>query len=64
MLNDNRMRCDSCTLATINDAVCHEHGCRNSRSRWDKSEQRWIKQRECRECGYQIDANDPCCKED
>lgn len=56
-----RITCDSCQLARINGVVCHETGCRNSRSRWDAESGEWIKQRECFECGCTVDADDPCC---
>lgn len=55
------MHCDQCEMLSINGVPCHETGCPNSRSRWDG--ERWIKQRECFECGCAIDADEPCCSE-
>ena len=53
------MSCDSCEMLSINGIACHERGCRNIGARWDG--EGWIKQRECFECGYSRDADDPCC---
>jgi len=56
-----RVNCDQCEMLSINGIPCHEQGCPNSNSRWDADSQSWIKQRECRECGGTVDADDPCC---
>lgn len=57
----SRIKCDSCQMLSIQGVPCHETGCPNSGSRWDAESQSWIKQRECRECGNTVDADDPCC---
>lgn len=54
-------KCDQCESIVINGLHCHEHGCPNSRSRYDAESGQWIKQRECFTCGYEVDADDPCC---
>ena len=56
-----RLYCDQCELLAINGVACHETGCPNQHARWDKASQEWIKTRECFECGYRVDADDPCC---
>jgi len=52
-------RCDQCEAAMINGIFCHETGCPNTHARYDDGE--WIKTRLCDECGYRVDADDPCC---
>jgi hypothetical protein len=54
--------CDRCQMLSINGIACHETGCSNMGSRWDGST--WIKQRECRVCGYTCDADAECCESD
>lgn len=56
------MRCDSCEMLSINGLPCHEMGCPNRTAKWRDGE--WIKQRTCFTCGYEVDANDPCCDAD
>jgi len=60
----SRISCDSCELASINGVLCHETGCRNQGARWDAESGLWIKQRTCFDCGYRVDAEDPCCSAD
>lgn len=55
------VRCDQCNMVAINGVACHETGCINTNSRYDASEDRWIKQRKCFECGCTVDADDWCC---
>ncbi len=57
-----RFRCDQCEAAMINGVFCHETGCPNRNSRYDRESDTWIKQRECFECGCTVDADDPCCQ--
>lgn len=64
MLFDKPMRCDQCEMVSINGVPCHEHGCPNRSSRYDRETGEWIKQRECRECGSTVDIDDPCCSEE
>lgn len=45
----------------INGVFCHETGCPNSHSRYDRESDTWIKQRKCFECGCTVDADDLCC---
>ena len=56
-----RISCPDCQLVSINGVVCHERGCPNSKSRYDRDTETWIKQRTCFHCGFEVDANDPCC---
>ena len=56
------MRCDQCEALMINGIFCHETGCPNTHSRYDAEDDRWIKQRECRECGCTVDADEECCQ--
>lgn len=58
------MRCDRCEMLSINGVACHEIGCPNSRSRWDREDEQWVKQRECFHCGCTVDEDDPCCAGD
>lgn len=64
MTTKHRMTCDQCEMVSINGVPCHEHGCENTHSRWDAHTGEWIKQRECFDCGYTVDADDPCCSAD
>lgn len=57
-----KMKCDQCLMAMINGKPCHEHGCPNSKSRWDPESGEWIKQYKCFTCGYLVDHDDPCCR--
>jgi len=54
--------CDQCEAAIINGVFCHETGCPNTHSRYDKESGEWIKTRKCFECGFTVDANEPCCQ--
>jgi hypothetical protein len=56
-----RIKCDQCNLMRINGHIVHEGGCPNDGARWDAEQGDWIKQRECFECGQEVDADDPCC---
>jgi hypothetical protein len=56
-----RVSCDQCEMAAINGVPCHEHGCPNANARWDEESGRWVRQRKCRECGFDVDEDDPCC---
>lgn len=56
-----RINCDQCSALMINGVFCHETGCPNERSRYDAESQTWIRQRECFDCGYTVDVDDPCC---
>jgi hypothetical protein len=56
-----RVRCDQCEMLSINGTATHETGCPNQNSRWDADRQDWVKQRRCAECGFDVDADDPCC---
>ena len=58
-----KVRCDQCEMVSINGTACHEHGCPNSSANWDRETQEWVLQRECRDCGLTIDADDFCCQE-
>ena len=58
-----RLHCDQCEMLSINGYPCHETGCPNANSRWDRNAQQWVKQRTCFDCGCTIDADDPCCSE-
>ncbi len=53
------MNCGQCEMLSINGVPCHERGCPNMGARWDG--ERWIKQRECFECGCTVDADAECC---
>lgn len=55
------LSCDQCNMLSIQGVPCHETGCPNMSARWDEESQNWVKQRECRECGMTVDADDPCC---
>jgi hypothetical protein len=55
------MRCDSCEAMMINGHFCHETGCPNTRSRYDRESDTWIPQRTCFLCGFTVDKDDPCC---
>lgn len=57
----DRVSCDQCEMLSIQGVPCHETGCPNQNARWDRESQSWVKQRECRECGSTVDADDPCC---
>jgi hypothetical protein len=56
-----RIHCNQCQMLSINGVACHEIGCPNTGARWDRVNDCWIKQRECRDCGCTVDADDPCC---
>src|SRR5208283_1886850 len=56
-----RVRCDQCEMLSINGTATHETGCPNQNSRWDADRQDGVKQRRCAECGFDVDADDPCC---
>jgi hypothetical protein len=56
------VHCDRCAMLSINGIACHEIGCANMGARWDGDT--WIKQRECRVCGYTCDADSACCESD
>lgn len=56
-----RLGCDQCQMMSIQGVPCHETGCPNSGARWDEDRGDWVRQRECRECGSTVDADDPCC---
>jgi hypothetical protein len=59
-----RITCNECDLVSINGLPCHEHGCPNVNARWDAADGEWIKQYECRECGFTVDRNVGCdCQE-
>ena len=53
--------CDQCQMLSINGVACHETGCPNQNSRWDKENRAWVKQRKCFDCGCTVDASDPFC---
>lgn len=55
------MHCHDCEMLSINGVPCHEHGCPNSRSRWDDDSCEWVRQRKCFTCGYTVDEDDECC---
>ena len=55
------MRCDQCEILSINGLPCHVTGCPNANARWDADSSQWVKQRKCFDCGYTVDADDPCC---
>lgn len=58
------MKCDQCKALMINGVFCHESGCPNRNSVWNEERGRWIKQRECRECGCTIELGEVCdCQE-
>ena len=48
-------------MLAINGVACHEIGCPNMGARWDRESDCWIKQRECLECGFTVNADDACC---
>jgi hypothetical protein len=56
-----RMGCDQCQMMNINGVPCHEQGCPNMGARWDAENGMWVPQRECFECGMEVDEDDPCC---
>ncbi len=59
------MRCDQCQMATINGLPCHEHGCSNRNSRWDRwagESGQWVKQFACPVCGFRADVGTTCCE--
>jgi hypothetical protein len=56
-----RLSCDQCEMLAINGVPCHERGCPNMGARWDSERGEWVKQRECFECGMDVDYDDPCC---
>jgi hypothetical protein len=56
-----RMGCDQCQMMQIQGVPCHEQGCPNMGARWDSENGMWIPQRECFECGMEVDEDDPCC---
>lgn len=55
------MKCDQCAALRINGVFCHETGCPNTDSRYDRKTGTWIKQRTCFICGYECDLDSPCC---
>lgn len=55
------MKCDQCEMLSIQGVACHERGCPNMGSRWDKETETWVPQRDCRECGRTVDLYDACC---
>ncbi len=55
-----RVSCDQCEMLSINGVACHERGCPNIGARWDKEQGEWIKQYECRECGFTVDKGYSC----
>jgi hypothetical protein len=55
------MRCNQCEALMIQGVFCHETGCPNTHSRYDAEDDRWIKQRECFECGCMVDEDESCC---
>lgn len=59
--NRVRVRCEHCQMLSINGVACHERGCPNMGSRWDRATESWVKQRQCHDCGSTVDADDPCC---
>lgn len=56
-----RMGCDQCQMMSINGHAVHEEGCPNDGARWDSENGMWIPQRECSECGEEVDYDNPCC---
>lgn len=60
-LRYRKVSCDQCEMLSINGIACHEIGCINSNARWDHQELGWVRQRKCFDCGYTVDASDPCC---
>lgn len=58
-----RISCDQCEMLSINGVACHETGCPNSNARYDVPSERWVKLRQCFECGVVVDADDLCCAE-
>ena len=56
-----RKRCNQCEALMIQGMFCHETGCPNTHSRYDSETGEWIKTRECFDCGFRCDADDPCC---
>lgn len=55
------MNCDQCQALRINGVYCHETGCPNEDSRYDRESDSWIRQRTCSICGYECDADQACC---
>jgi hypothetical protein len=53
-----RITCDQCQLARIQGVICHETGCPNMRAKWDG--ERWVKYRECFECGCDVTVGEVC----
>lgn len=51
------VKCDQCQMVSINGHACH---CPNRNSVWNAERERWIKQRECRECGSMIELGEIC----
>lgn len=56
-------RCDQCQMLAINGVNTHEIGCPNSRKTWMPDRQEWVRFVECRECGSEVEAGEPCCDE-
>ena len=59
-----RQSCDQCEAMMTNGVYCHETGCPNEGSRWSAEESRWIRQRECIECGNMVDEDEMCCDDE
>jgi len=60
----HQMRCDQCEAAMINGVFCHETGCPNMHSRYDREAGKWVKQYECSVCGNTADVGETCCEEE
>ena len=58
-----KVRCDQCEMVSINGTACHETGCPNMHASWDRETHNWVLQRECRDCGSTVDADEDCCME-
>lgn len=65
MIRGIPMNCDQCQALRINGVYCHETGCPNEDSRYDRATDRWILQRTCFVCRVDVDYDSLCsCEED
>lgn len=56
------MKCDQCEALMINGIFCHEHGCPNTKKRYNKEEDIWDTMVTCRICGYDKPEGETCCE--
>lgn len=54
------MQCNQCVATMINGVLCHETGCPNANSRYDKENEMWIPQYECYWCADKVDEGEVC----